>query len=281
MKNKVKYGGQIFLIPLENIKPNPDTEEKSFDETELMKLAQSITENGLLRPISVHRTSRINRYEIISGAESYMACKMAGLYSIPCVVLEAETEKNALLSLIDNIRRENLSFFEEARAINDLMISFGFSQEEMAKRLGRSQSALCNKLRLLRLPPDVCFDIERYKLGERHARALLKLETDGQVREALDKIKNGHLSVSQTNKLIEEMTDPVKKIKKTPSAAFKDLRIFVNTLNYALEKMNNAGIAASAAKSENEEYIEYIVTIAKYSPSRPSLFGLSASNPES
>lgn len=281
MKNKVKYGGQIFLIPLENIKPNPDTAEKSFDEAELMALAQSITESGLLRPISVHRTSRINRYEIISGEESYIACKMAGLYSIPCVVLEAETEKNALLSLIENIRREDLSFFEEARAINDLMISFGFSQEEMAKRLGRSQSALCNKLRLLRLPPDVCFDIERCKLSERHARALLKLETDEQIREVLSCIVQRHLSVSQTDKLIEKMINPVKKIKKTPAYAFKDLRIFVNTLNYAVEKMNNAGITASTAKSENEEYIEYTVTIAKYSPSKPGLFRQSAAKPES
>ncbi|MCR4925948.1 MAG: ParB/RepB/Spo0J family partition protein, partial [Clostridiales bacterium] len=241
MKNKVKYGGQIFLIELKNIKPNPKQPRRNFDEKELLCLAQSIRANGLLQPISVHKTDEPDKYCIISGERRYRASKLAGMITIPCIVLEADEEKCAVLSLIENIQRQDLSFFEEARAINELMLNYGFSQEEMALRLGKAQSTLSNKLRLLKLPPDVCMDIDRYKLTERHARALLKLKTEKDIRVALKEIIEKHLNVAQTEKLIDKMLNPVSA-KKQPIILFKDLRIFLDTLNKAVDRMNKAGI---------------------------------------
>jgi len=262
LKEKVRYGGQIFFIPLNNIVPNANQPRKIFNKDELESLAQSIKHNGILQPISVHRTASVNVYEIISGERRYRAARLAGLTAVPCIVLEAQAERLAVLALIENIQREDLSFLEEARAINETMTTFGFSQEEMAAKLGMAQSTLCNKLRILKLPPDVCMDIERYKLTQRHARALLRLPNDEQMRKALSQMLEKHMNVTQAENLVERMLNP-KKERKAPILIFNDLKIFVNSLNFAVEKMNSAGINAKAVKQENEDYVEYTVVIPK------------------
>lgn len=261
-KSKQISGGQLLMIPQENIFPNPNQPRKYFDYSELEGLAQSIRENGLLQPVTV-RPKEDFGYELISGERRLRAARIIGMKEIPCVISEADTEKSATLALIENLQRQDLSFFEEARAIENLMNICGLSQEEMAKRLGKAQSTLCNKLRILKLPQDVCDLLEKNSMSERHARALLQLESADLQRRAAQIVTDKRLTVAETERLISRMVKN-STVKQKPSVKiFKDVRIFVNTLNHAVDTMRKAGIEADSAKSETPEYIEYVVRIPK------------------
>lgn len=261
-KSKQISGGQLLMIPQENIFPNPNQPRKYFDYSELEGLAQSIRENGLLQPVTVRPREDFG-YELISGERRLRAARIIGMKEIPCVISEADTEKSATLALIENLQRQDLSFFEEARAIENLMHICGLSQEEMAKRLGKAQSTLCNKLRILKLPQDVCDLLEKNSMSERHARALLQLESADLQRRAAQIVTDKRLTVAETERLISRMVKN-STVKQKPSVKiFKDVRIFVNTLNHAVDTMRKAGIEADSAKSETPEYIEYVVRIPK------------------
>lgn len=250
------------MIPQENIFPNPNQPRKYFDYSELEGLAQSIRENGLLQPVTVRPREDFG-YELISGERRLRAARIIGMKEIPCVISEADTEKSATLALIENLQRQDLSFFEEARAIENLMHICGLSQEEMAKRLGKAQSTLCNKLRILKLPQDVCDLLEKNSMSERHARALLQLESADLQRRAAQIVTDKRLTVAETERLVSRMVKN-STVKQKPSVKiFKDVRIFVNTLNHAVDTMRKAGIEADSAKSETPEYIEYVVRIPK------------------
>ena len=175
-ERKYKKSNEVIQIPARLILPNPHQPRKNFNWDDLEGLAESIHYNGLLQPITV-RKREDERYELISGERRLRACKMAGLSTIPSIVIDIDEEKSALLAILENLQRENLHFFEEAMAIERLMKGFGLSQEELSRKLGKSQSALSNKLRLLRLPSDIRYNITLYGLSERHARALLRLPT--------------------------------------------------------------------------------------------------------
>lgn len=261
-KSKQISGGQLLMIPQENIFPNPNQPRKYFDYSELEGLAQSIRENGLLQPVTVRPREDFG-YELISGERRLRAARIIGMKEIPCVISEADTEKSATLALIENLQRQDLSFFEEARAIENLMNLCGLSQEEMAKRLGKAQSTLCNKLRILKLPQDVCDLLEKNSMSERHARALLQLESADLQRRAAQIVTDKRLTVAETERLVSRMVKN-STVKQKPSVKiFKDVRIFVNTLNHAVDTMRKAGIEADSAKSETPEYIEYVVRIPK------------------
>ncbi len=261
-KSKQISGGQLLMIPQENIFPNPNQPRKYFDYSELEGLAQSIRENGLLQPVTVRPREDFG-YELISGERRLRAARIIGMKEIPCVISEADTEKSATLALIENLQRQDLSFFEEARAIENLMHICGLSQEEMAKRLGKAQSTLCNKLRILKLPQDVCDLLEKNSMSERHARALLQLESADLQRRAAQIVTDKRLTVAETERLVSRMVKN-STVKQKPSVKiFKDVRIFVNTLNHAVDTMRKAGIEADSAKSETPEYIEYVVRIPK------------------
>lgn len=261
-KSKQISGGQLLMIPQENIFPNPNQPRKYFDYSELEGLAQSIRENGLLQPVTVRPREDFG-YELISGERRLRAARIIGMKEIPCVISEADTEKSATLALIENLQRHDLSFFEEARAIENLMNICGLSQEEMAKRLGKAQSTLCNKLRILKLPQDVCDLLEKNSMSERHARALLQLESADLQRRAAQIVTDKRLTVAETERLVGRMVKN-STVKQKPSVKiFKDVRIFVNTLNHAVDTMRKAGIEADSAKSETPEYIEYVVRIPK------------------
>lgn len=263
-RNKLKRSNEVILIPARMILPNPHQLRTSFNWDDLEELAQSIHYNGLLQPITV-RKKNDNKYELISGERRLRACKMAGVSSIPSIVIDIDEEKAALLSITENLQREDLHFFEEAIALERLIKGFGLTQEEIARKTGKSVSTLINKLQILRLPDEIRYNIMLYGLTERHARALLKLPTTSLMEQAIDHIVEEGMSVSATEQLICEMlTKPSDKAKKGKTVmVFKDVRIFINTLNHAVSTMRKSGINAKATRNDTDEYIEYVVRINK------------------
>lgn len=259
---KYKIGGQIILIPQEDIYPNPNQPRSRFDFDELEGLAQSIRQNGIIQPIAV-RVNESGNYELISGERRLRASRLVGISLIPCIIMEASDEKSALFALIENMQRSDLGFFEEASAIEKLIVDFNMSRDDVCRKLGKAVPTISNKLRLLKLPEDVRLKITQEGLTERHARALLRLPTRAQLDRALSIISDKRLNVAESEKLIDQMLSADKSSKKPTVKLFKDVRIFVNTLNHAVDTMRRAGIEADSAKSETDEYIEYIVRIPK------------------
>ena len=259
---KYKIGGQIILIPQEDIYPNPNQPRSRFDFDELEGLAQSIRQNGIIQPIAV-RVNASGNYELISGERRLRASRLVGISLIPCIIMEASGEKSALFALIENMQRSDLGFFEEASAIEKLIVDFNMSRDDVCRKLGKAAPTISNKLRLLKLPEDVRLKITQEGLTERHARALLRLPTRAQLDRALSIISDKRLNVAESEKLIDQMLSADKSSKKPTVKLFKDVRIFVNTLNHAVDTMRRAGIEADSAKSETDEYIEYIVRIPK------------------
>lgn len=259
---KYKIGGQIILIPQEDIYPNPNQPRSRFDFDELEGLAQSIRQNGIIQPIAV-RVNASGNYELISGERRLRASRLVGISLIPCIIMEASDEKSALFALIENMQRSDLGFFEEASAIEKLIVDFNMSRDDVCRKLGKAAPTISNKLRLLKLPEDVRLKVTQEGLTERHARALLRLPTRAQLDRALSIISDKRLNVAESEKLIDQMLSADKSSKKPTVKLFKDVRIFVNTLNHAVDTMRRAGIEADSAKSETDEYIEYIVRIPK------------------
>lgn len=263
-RNNLKKSNEVVLIPARLILPNPHQPRKNFNWDDLEGLAESIHHNGLLQPITVRRKDN-GKYELISGERRLRACKMAGLSAIPTIIIDIDEEKSALLAIIENLQRENLHFFEEAMAIERLIKGFGLSQEEVSRKLGKSQSTLSNKLRILRLPDEIRYNIMIYGLTERHARALLRLPSTALMEQVIDTVVEQGLTVSATEQLICEILtkQPEKEKKGKKVMVFKDVRIFINTLNHAVSTMRKSGISAKATKNETDEYIEYVVKINK------------------
>lgn len=254
---------EIIRIATEKILPNPYQPRKQFKSEELLSLSESIKENGVLQPLLTRRINNSDYFEVIAGERRLRASILANLPVVPCLVIDCDYEDSAMFSILENIQRSDLSFFEQAQAISHMMTHFGLTQEEIAKRLGKSQSALSNKLRVLRLPVDVRYFIEKEGLTERHARALLKLTTEKQMWTALNIIKERHLNVEQTEAYIESVTNKKVKHHKNVVKIFKDVRIFVNTVNKAINTMKEAGIPAESNRTETDEYIEFTVRIPK------------------
>ncbi len=259
---KYKIGGQIILIPQEEIYPNPNQPRRRFDFDELEGLAQSIRQNGIIQPIAVRVNNR-GEYELISGERRLRASRLVGITQIPCIIMEANDEKSALFALIENVQRCDLDFFEEAVAIEKLLTDYGMTRDEICKKLGKAPPTISNKLRLLRLPEDIRMRITQENLTERHARAMLKLTSVSQMERAMSIIAEKRLNVAETERLISQILTNDSRPRQPTVKLFKDVRIFVNTLNHAVDTMRRAGIEADSAKSETDEYIEYIVRIPK------------------
>ena len=188
---------------------------------------------------------------------------MVGMTKLPCVVMDVSDEQSALFAIIENVQRQNLDFFEEAVAIERLMTEYGLSQEEISKKLGKAQSTLSNKLRLLRLPEELRDKISYAGLTERHARALLSLPDNSTRGRVLDIIIERHLTVTESERLINDVLRRKKAKKRPQMRTYKDMRIFINTLNHAVDVIRKAGIEADTAKSETDEYFEYVIRISK------------------
>lgn len=260
--SKSKANCQIQLLPHETIKPNPNQPRVRFDYNELEGLACSIRANGMLQPINVRPLDDGN-YELISGERRLRAARMVGIAKIPCVIMNVDDRQSALFAVIENVQRQDLDFFEEAVAIDRLMTEHGLSQEEISRKLGKAQSTLSNKLRLLRLPEEMRDKIAYSGLSERHARALLTLPDNSTRGRVLDLVIERHLSVAETERLIADVHRRKRSPKKAHTKVYKDMRIFLNTLNHAVDTIRKAGIEADTAKSETDEYFEYVIRISK------------------
>lgn len=260
MKEKPRSAGQVLLIPSDSIYPNPNQPRKVFDQSELVNLAISIRMNGILQPITVREIE--NGYELVSGERRLRASKLAGLLNVPCIVVDVNSLKSAVFALIENLQRQNLGYFEEAQAINKLMKDFSLSQDEAARRLGKAPSTVSNKLRLLSLPEEAREKLSQNGLSERHARALLRLE-EGYIMEVLSRVIEKKLNVSQTEKLVEEYVSKNKKPGRQTKIMFSDVKIFLNTINNALDTMQKAGIKAELKREDNENSYIYLIEIPK------------------
>ena len=262
-KTRSVPGKHLELIDTADIVANPDQPRQSFDEYEMNCLAESIRASGLLQPITVRRY--LDGYQVIAGERRLRACRIAGLRQIPCIVQDSDDGRSALLALLENLQRSDLSIFEEAEAISALINKYGYPQQEIAHRLGIAQSTLSNKLRLLVITEDQRKRIAAAGLSERHARALLKIK-DGSLRnKALDKIIAEQMNVAETEHYIAELTSPPETVSAPPRriAVFGDVRLFVNSLTKMVDHMRMSGVDAKTSKSETEDYIEYTVKIPK------------------
>lgn len=259
-------------IPINAIRTNPNQPRRIMDRDKLEELASSISLYGVLQPITVRRIN-VGEYELIAGERRFRACRMLGMNEIPAIVLNADKTDSAILALIENIQRENLNYMEEAEAFSELISRHGLTQEELADRLGKRQSTIANKLRILRLSDETRRIIAENSLTERHARALLRLPDEKSRMRALKTIVSRGLNVAKSEELIaealrhrEEPPEPAAERDVKSVRVFKDVRIFSNTIKQAVNMMKQAGIDALTEKSENEEYIEYIIKIPKNQP---------------
>ena len=270
-QQRVKSTAEIYNIPQAMIVPNPNQPRKRFDYDELENLAQSIRENGILQPITV-RKREDKKYELVSGERRLRAARLVGMVKIPSIVINIDDKNSAMFSIIENLQRQSLDFFEEAEAIEKLVGEYAMSREEVAQKLGLAPSTVSNKLRILRLPEEMRFELARAGLTESHARALLMLEDDNQRARALSIIVDRHLNVAESERMINQMINRNNR-SRNPLRGIRDVRLFINTLNHAVDTIRRAGVEADAARSETEEYIEYVVRIPKSEQLRISLPG--------
>ena len=264
----VRRGGIIYLRT-DELSPNPVQPRRRFDDEALAELSESIKSYGILNPLTVRL--RGGKYELVAGERRLRAAKLAGLQEVPCILLDVNMEDASLIALVENLQRRDLDFIEEAAGINQLIRMFGMSQEEAARRIGKSQSAVANKLRLLKLPPDVLEALRENGLTERHGRALLRLLRPETQREALAYIIDNGLTVAATDAYVDallsspEPEPPAQPDKPEHKRTFvlKDVRVFLNTLSRSIDLMKQGGIDAGIKRQETEDSLILTISIPK------------------
>jgi len=258
-------GRQVRWLSLDAIAPNPNQPRQTFDEASICELAESIRQCGLLQPVTV-RALDAGRYELISGARRMAACKLLGMAHIDAIVMSASAKESALLALIENLQREDLHFFEEAEGYASVIERFKLSQEELASRIGRSQSTVANKLRLLRLNQPVRDMLRRHELTERHARALLRLPDDADRLKAVTQAVARGLNVQQTEALVAQM---LEKQSRKPAAhrkiisLMRDHRVYINAIRNIIQQMKASGITADYTLQDMGDHIEMKVVMPR------------------
>lgn len=265
---KKKSVDKVLHIPIHKIRPNPNQPRSIFNEKDLESLQQSIDKLGLLQPLTVRKQG--DHWELIAGERRWRACQALGLAEVPCLQKEVSQEDSALLALVENIQRQDLDFMEEAKALSDILEKWGMSQEELSKQVGKSQSAVANMLRLLRLSEEVVAELRLGNCTQRHARALLKLPLDSQRLEILAIVREKGLNVQQTEELIadylqESSPEPAPKKGKSLFIV-KDVRLFLNSINKAVNLMHQAGIPADFHKEDSQEDILLTIKIPRNPP---------------
>lgn len=255
-------GGKVLYLPIDSLRPNPDQPRRVFDQEALEELASSIRSLGLLQPLTVRRQD--GGWELVAGERRLRAARLAGLEEVPCLTIQTDSQSSSLLALVENLQRRDLDFWEEALALRRLIDTYHISQEEAARRIGKSQSAVANKLRLLRLPEDVIAELRASHLTERHARALLRLGTPELQRTALAHIRKQQLNVAQTESYIERLCrrDPPSR-RAAPVYRIRDVRLFLNTVKRSLAVMQSAGVNAHCGREETDSEITLTIHIPK------------------
>lgn len=254
---------RVLYLDADAIRANPNQPRRSFEPDALRELAESIRRYGILQPLTVRRSD--GGYELIAGERRLRAAKLAGLRTVPCLVRRSDEEESSLLALIENLQRRDLHYLEEAAAIARLIEAYGLSQEQAAERLGKSQSAVANKLRLLRLSPQCTAILREHSLSERHARALLRLNDEEARLAALRVIAARAYNVAQTEEYIETL---INRAAATPPAhrtayVIKDVRLFLNTIRRGMGIMQRAGVNAACEREDTEDEILLIIRIPR------------------
>ncbi len=257
----------IVYLPCEIVKPNPYQPRRNFDSASITELGESIKKYGVIQPISVRKIPNSFDYELVAGERRLRACIEIGLDRIPAIVVKINDNDSAVIALIENLQRQDLNFLEEAEAYYHLINDHGLTQEELSSKIGKSQSSVANKLRVLRLSPMMRKLIIAHNLTERHARALLRLPDDDTRMIALKKVCDNTLTVKETDHLVDGMLSSIEKEIKEEKNTYvlKDVRIFLNTIKRAISVMKNSGIDAMSYQNESELYYEYVVRIPKTS----------------
>jgi ParB family chromosome partitioning protein len=266
-KDEIK---NITYINIENVRPNPYQPRKQFNKGALEELCESIKQYGVIQPINVRKISS-GSYELVAGERRLRAATMAGLKEIPAIIINVDDDDSAVMALIENLQREDLNYMEEAEGYSHLINDHGFTQEELAQKIGKSQSTIANKIRLLKLSPLVKKILADNNLTERHARALLKLHDEQLQLKVLKHVCEKGLNVKRTEELVERAIEKYSKEKemkekapeKKMTRAIKDIRIFVNTIRQAIDLMKKSGVNAKAAQLDRGEYVEFVIRIPK------------------
>ncbi|WXR62811.1 nucleoid occlusion protein [Peptostreptococcaceae bacterium AGR-M142] len=261
---------KVLHIQTSNICANPNQPRKVFNEDQLQELKNSISEYGILQPITVRKLKEDN-YELVAGERRLKAAKLAGLKEIPAIIKDLTEESSAVLAIVENLQREDLNFIEESLGYEKLIRKYNFTQNELAKKLGKSQSTIANKLRILKLPQNIQDKLIDNNLTQRHARALLKLNDEDIMHEVLDKVIKNDLTVKKTEdmvKIVSENESPKKeednkKKNKRKIKASVNLKIYLNTLKNAYKAIENTGINANYKEVDKGDYVEVTVKIPK------------------
>ena len=248
--------GRVVFLPPRSIRSNPAQPRKVFHEEALEELADSIRQHGVLQPLSVRRVG--NSYELIAGERRLRAARMAGLSEIPCIVMNMTDQESGMAALVENLQRQDLDFIEEARGIAMLMENWAMSQEQTARLLGKSQSAVANKLRILRHSAPVLTALRDGGLTERHARALLKLGSEPEKMMAITNIVREGMSVARTERYVEQLL-----LRQTGEPRAVNVGAFLSNLNQSLARIQRSGIGAISERRETEDEIVLTITIPK------------------
>lgn len=275
VKDKNIYG-KIHMIHVSRIYPNPAQPRKDFEDDRIMQLAESIMRYGILQPLSVRFAGEAGEkccdpslacFELIAGERRLRAAKIAGLREVPCLIIDADCKRSAELALIENIQRQDLNIFEQAGAISSLIDMYGITQEQAARVVGSSQSAIANKIRLLKLTTAERKLILENRLTERHARALLRLTDPGERLSVLRDIIHEDMNVSQAEAFIDKIICPEGRSDNDTVAkhriVIKDIRLFYNTLDRAIDTIEKAGINVAKEKRESDDAVEFVIKISK------------------
>lgn len=262
-------GKRLEEVPVEQIVPNPNQPRRIFDDESIAELAASISQVGLIQPLVVRRMA--DGYELIAGERRLRAVRSLGITSVPCIVDgELCEEDSALMAIIENLQRENLHYFEEAECYSALLSKLNVTQEELAMRLGKSQSFIANKLRMLKFSPEIRQSITDSALSERHARALLRLSNDSDRTEAISRINKDSLSVKESEKLVDNILNNAFDSKRAGAKPrpkivriFKDYRLFMNTVNTACNQLRDSGMLVEVEQSDREDGVDIVIKITQ------------------
>lgn len=271
---EIRADDTVQEISLSRLRPNRYQPRKVFEPAKIEELATTISEHGLLQPIVVRKADG-DCYEIIAGERRFRAVKSLGWSAIPAIVRDMDDDTTAALALIENLQREQLSPIEEAEAYDRLLALNGLTQDALAKSLGKSQSTIANKLRLLKLPEDVKQSLRDRRINERHARALLPLKEEGLQLQVLAEVLEQDFNVKETEERVAFLTTPIEEEKRKPKkqrrrtkSFARDTRIAINTIRDSIDLIGKTGIDVQTEEVDEEEFVEIRIRIPKARPQK-------------
>ena len=253
-------------IRISEIVRNPNQPRRYFDPEAIATLAESIRQYGVLNPLTVRRTAN-GGYELVAGERRLRAARVAGLTDVPCLLINADGEDSSVIALVENLQRRDLDYIEEAEGLQKLMQQYHLSQEQAARRIGKSQSAVANKLRILRHPPSVLQALREHHLTERHARALLRLPDEEERLRVIGLIVQGEWTVAKTEQYIDARLAPkAPQRRELGTFVLRDVRVFLNSIDHQLDLVRAAGVSASRDRQETDREIVLTIRIPKSNP---------------